>query len=102
MCAKTLVVEKIALSEVRLQTLVKGKVYLASVGNSEVYVFDAHGRSIVLAVHPDSVDAFEVVGGSFSKLEDPRVTLDMLKRMGVKPAGLPDKARKALAVHAVL
>jgi len=78
---------------------------VCEVDSSQVYVFENSNyseREVVLMVFPEGVDAFQVIGGSFSKIENPRVTVEALKGIGFNLGLLPKQARKALAVHSIL
>jgi len=80
-------------------------VSVCEVDSSQVYVFEnsKYGeRDIVLMVYPGGVDAFQVIGGSFSKIEKPCVTVEALKTMGFDLGLLPKQVRKALAIHFIL
>jgi len=87
------------------RTLMRDKfcaVSVCEVGSSQVYVFENSDRDVVLMVYPGGVDAFQVIGGSFSKIENSRVTVEALKSMGFNLGLLPKQARKALAIHSIL
>jgi len=93
-------------SEVKLLSAKRGFHIASIAGSGEVYVFEDGERNcergVVLVAYLRGVDAFQVIGGLFSRIESPHATVEALRNMGFDLALLPRRVQKALAIHAVL